>query len=298
MNTADPSVLRTDSALGVPGLLGAARAGNVAIANALGSGVLETPALPGFLPMICQTLFGEPLDLPSIATWWCGEAPALEHAIKHLPELVIKPAFPSMKLEPTFGHGLTALDARRWLRGCARRPMPLWLRNGCAFPRRPPGRATRERFEPRVVGLRLYAVATATGYDVMPGGLARVSPETGTEVISMQRGGSSKDIWVLDGAATVYESLLQPRLTARDIVRAGFTLPRVPWRIFSGWDATPSASNRLGGCCGPRRYGCRKRPDNFGGSRGAHRPVRKRAAWRNRSGGRAAIFDQEESKKL
>ena len=75
------------------------------------------------------------------------------------------------------------------------------------------------------MGLRLYVVATATGYDVMPGGLARVSPETGTEVISMQRGGSSKDIWVLDGAATVYESLLQPRLTARDIVRAGFYSP-------------------------------------------------------------------------
>ena len=96
-----------------------------------------------------------------------------------------------------------------------------WMRLSQA----PTWSSERERFEPRVVGLRLYAVATATGYDVMPGGLARVSPETGTEVISMQRGGSSKDIWVLDGAATVYESLLQPRLTARDIVRAGFYSP-------------------------------------------------------------------------
>ena len=116
----------------------------------------------------------------------------------------------------------------------------------------------RERFEPRVVGLRLYVVATATGYDVMPGGLARVSPETGTEVISMQRGGSSKDIWVLDGAATVYESLLQPA-SRRGISSAPvFILLRAPWRIFSGWDAIPSASNRLGGCCGPRRYGWSK----------------------------------------
>src|SRR4029453_8559914 len=81
----DPWVLRTDSALGVPGLLGAARAGNVAIANALGSGVLETPALPGFLPMICQTLFGEPLELPSIATWWGGEPPPPEHPINNPP---------------------------------------------------------------------------------------------------------------------------------------------------------------------------------------------------------------------
>src|SRR5262249_6094786 len=118
-----------------------------------------------------------------------------------------------------------------------------------------------ELFEPRVVGLRLYAVATDTGYDVMPGGLARVSPETGTEVISMQRGGSSKDIWVLDGAATVYGSLLQPRLTALRIVLAGscsllvLLVRRVQRRIFSGWDVMPSASNRSLGCCAPWRYG-------------------------------------------
>src|SRR5499426_295038 len=221
----DPSVLRTDSALGVPGLLGAARAGNVAIANALGSGVLETPALPGFLPMICQTLFGEPLELPSIATWWCGEAPALEHAIKYLPELVIKPAFPSMKLEPTFGHELDSAGREAMIERMCATPHAFVAQEWVRLSQAPTWSRESERFESRVVGLRLYAVATDTGYDVMPGGLARVSPETGTEVISMQRGGSSKDIWVLDGAATVYESLLQPRLTARDIVHAGFYSP-------------------------------------------------------------------------
>ena len=123
------------------------------------------------------------------------------------------------------------------------------------------------------MGLRLYVVATATGYDVMPGGLARVSPETGTEVISMQRGGSSKDIWVLDGAATVYESLLQPRLTARDIVRAGFYSPsRAVENLFwmgrfrarrIGWAAAAGHGVTAG----------RKRPFNVGGRRGAHRLV-------------------------
>ena len=107
----DPAALRTDSTLGVAGLISAARAGNVVIANALGSGVLESPALPGFLPAICETLLGEPLALPSVATWWCGEAPALDYAVTHLPELVIKPAFPSMKLEPTFGHTLDRAGA-------------------------------------------------------------------------------------------------------------------------------------------------------------------------------------------
>ncbi len=221
----DPAVLRTDSALGVPGLLRAVRAGNVAIANALGSGVLETPAVMGFLPGICQTLLGEPLQLHSVATWWCGEAPALAYAIEHLPELVIKPAFPSMKLEPTFGHELDSAGREAMAQRLRATPHAFVAQEWVRLSQAPTWSSTSERFEPRVVGLRLYAVATAAGYDVMPGGLARVSPETGTEVISMQRGGSSKDTWVLDGAATVYESLLQPRLTARDIIRGGFYSP-------------------------------------------------------------------------
>ena len=68
----DPLELRTDSALGVPGLLEAVRQGNVLVANALGSGVLESPGLPGFLPAIAEKLLREELLLPSIASWWCG----------------------------------------------------------------------------------------------------------------------------------------------------------------------------------------------------------------------------------
>ena len=84
------------------------RAGNVLLANALGSGVLETGALAGFLPAVSEKLFGEELLMPSIATWWCGEAPALEYAIKHLDELVVKSTYPSIRREPVFGHTLDA----------------------------------------------------------------------------------------------------------------------------------------------------------------------------------------------
>ena len=69
----DPVELRSDSALGIPGLTQAARHGNVLIANALGSDILETGALLGFLPRLCEHLLGEPLAMPSVATWWCGE---------------------------------------------------------------------------------------------------------------------------------------------------------------------------------------------------------------------------------
>jgi uncharacterized circularly permuted ATP-grasp superfamily protein/uncharacterized alpha-E superfamily protein len=215
----DPAALRTDSTLGVPGLLAAARAGNVVIANALGSGVLETPALPGFLPAISKELLGEPLALPSVATWWCGEPPALEHAIEHLPELVIKPAFPSMKLEPTFGHSLDRAGREAIAQRLRATPHAYVAQEWVRLSQAPTWSDEHEQFEPRIVGLRLYAVATANGYEIMPGGLARVAPESGTEVISMQSGGSSKDIWVLDSAVMVWESLLKPRLTARDIVR-------------------------------------------------------------------------------
>jgi len=91
----DPVELRGDSALGVPGLIGVVRAGRVVMANALGSGVLESAAWMGFMPAISERLFGEKLRLPSVATWWCGEQAALDYVIEHIDELVIKPTYPN-----------------------------------------------------------------------------------------------------------------------------------------------------------------------------------------------------------
>jgi uncharacterized circularly permuted ATP-grasp superfamily protein len=71
----DPLELRNDSMLGVPGLVEAVRAGNVVVANALGSGLVQSPAFMSFLPGLCRHLLGEELKLPSVATWWCGKKP-------------------------------------------------------------------------------------------------------------------------------------------------------------------------------------------------------------------------------
>jgi uncharacterized circularly permuted ATP-grasp superfamily protein/uncharacterized alpha-E superfamily protein len=215
----DPAALRADSTLGVPGLLAAAQAGQVVIANALGSGVVETPALQGFLPGICQAMLGESLVLPSVATWWCGETPALEYVISHLSDLVIKPAFASMKMEPTFGYTLDEAARKEMVDRLRETPHAYVAQEWVRLSHAPMWFSKHQRFEPRAIGLRLYAVAGANGYEVMPGGLTRVAPEVDTEVISMQRGGSSKDTWVLEGAAIHRESLLQPRVTAGDIVR-------------------------------------------------------------------------------
>jgi uncharacterized circularly permuted ATP-grasp superfamily protein/uncharacterized alpha-E superfamily protein len=221
----DPAALRTDSTLGVAGLISAARAGNVLIANALGSGVLESPALLGFLPSICEKLLGEPLALPSVATWWCGEAPALEHVIDHLPELVIKPAFASMKLEPTFGHSLDGAERAAMAERLRATPHAFVAQEWVRLSQAPTWSDDHQQFEPRVVGLRFYATVDGNGYAVMPGGLARVAPDSALEVITMQRGGSSKDVWVLGDGSTPWQSLLVPRLGVRNIVRGGFYSP-------------------------------------------------------------------------
>ena len=104
----DPLELRSDSLLGVPGLVDAVVAGNVKVANALGSGVIETAAIMPFLPGLARHLLGEELKLPSVATWWCGQPYALDWVLDHLDSVVVKPAFPSRGMEPVFGAELRA----------------------------------------------------------------------------------------------------------------------------------------------------------------------------------------------
>ena len=89
----DPLELRNDSILGVPGLVEVLRAGNVIIANSLGTGLVQSPAFMSFLPGLCRHLLNEELKLPSVATWWCGQKAALEYVREHFDELVVKPAF-------------------------------------------------------------------------------------------------------------------------------------------------------------------------------------------------------------
>ncbi len=103
----DPLELRGDSFLGTPALVQAARAGNVAIANALGSGLVEAPALMAFLPRLCRRLLGEDLLHASVPTYWCGEEAGLVHVLANLNELVIKAAFRPARRPTLFGDRLT-----------------------------------------------------------------------------------------------------------------------------------------------------------------------------------------------
>jgi len=192
----DPLELRSDSALGIPGLLSVVRAGQVVVANALGSGVVESPGLLGFLPKACEHLLGEHLLLPSVATWWCGEPPVMEDALERLDELVIKPAFPSQHFGPVFGPDLDAkaLDALR--ERIRQRPYAYLAQERMQLAQAPVWHPREQCFANHAAGMRVYAVATEQGYAVLPGGLTRVAGNPDDDVVSMQRGGISKDTWV------------------------------------------------------------------------------------------------------
>ena len=195
----DPVELRADSALGVPGLLGAVRAGRVVVANALGSGVLESAALLGFLPGVAQRMLGESLLLPSVATWWCGEQPALDYVVEHLDTLVVKGVYPNQHFEAVFGRDLDTAAREALVRRLRARPNAYVAQERVQFSQAPAWRGSAPQLNARSVGIRVYAIATAGGYRVLPGGMARIASDAAIDVVSTQRGGGSKDIWVLPG---------------------------------------------------------------------------------------------------
>ncbi|MDZ4315602.1 MAG: circularly permuted type 2 ATP-grasp protein [Azonexus sp.] len=230
----DPLELRGDSALGIPGLLNVARAGRVVIANALGSGLLSSGALMGFLPAICRKLLGEELAMPSVGTWWCGEKPALDYVRENFDDLVIKAAYPTQHMEPVFGHELKGTARADMLRRIEARPHAYVAQEIVNLSQVPTwSRSHERRLLAKPGGLRAYAVASPDGYSVMPGGLARVASGANARIISMQRGGSSKDVWVLTDGPVSEFSLLKPSVGVRDLVRAGANLSsRVVENLF------------------------------------------------------------------
>ena len=191
----DPLELRAESVLGVPGLVQVARAGHVTIANALGSGLLESPAFLAFLPALCRHLLDEDLLLPSVPTWWCGEAEGLRYVTGQLERLVIKPAFGLRRGRSWFGHQLAAADKARLLELIASRPQD-FVAQECVLPSSAPVWTPRG-FERRSVLLRAYVATDGSEHAVLPGGLTRVAASVEDPLVSMQGGAGSKDTWVL-----------------------------------------------------------------------------------------------------
>ncbi|HYI95445.1 MAG TPA: circularly permuted type 2 ATP-grasp protein [Bryobacteraceae bacterium] len=195
----DPLAFRGDSVLGVPGLMGAYRAGNVALANAIGNGVADDKAVYAYVPdMIRYYLDQEPL-LRNVDTYICSRPDDLAYVVDHLHELVVKAVGESggygMLMGPMSTKSMIddfrtrlLLDPRNYI------AQPLVPLSVC-----PSYDAASGRMAGRHVDLRPYCLFTGDKVTIVPGGLTRVALQPGSMVVNSSQGGGSKDTWVLRG---------------------------------------------------------------------------------------------------
>ena len=211
----DPLELRPDSMLGVPGLLQAVRAGNVLLANALGAGFLESPALQGFLPKLCEALLGQALQLASLPTWWCGEQGVCEAPLQRLTQWVVKPVHAQCDFEATVMNGLGRAELEAWRARVLRKPEQTTLQQYLPLPQVPVW--SEGRMHARAAMLRVYALADGAGaWRVLPGGLVRTA-SPGGNTVSMQAGGGSQDTWVITSDAVDRSTLLPAPIRPQDL---------------------------------------------------------------------------------
>jgi uncharacterized circularly permuted ATP-grasp superfamily protein/uncharacterized alpha-E superfamily protein len=191
----DPLQLRADSRLGVPGLLQAARLGNVSIVNPPGAGVLENPGLVPYLPALCEALLDEPLWLRPVTTWWCGDPSSRSHVISNLATLVIRPIARGIGRSNRFGWQLSGRELTELAARIEAEPHAWCAQEALEMSTTPV--VTESGLEPRRMVLRSFAVAAAGSFQLMPGGLARVAAQPGTLDVSSQTGALAKDVWVI-----------------------------------------------------------------------------------------------------
>ncbi|MDY0005355.1 MAG: circularly permuted type 2 ATP-grasp protein [Spongiibacteraceae bacterium] len=201
----DPLALRAESMLGVPGLLQAQALGKVGMANPIGSGILECPALLPFLPGLAKALLGEELLLPNVATWWCGQPKELAHVLERLPALVIKRTDRAGGV--VFADQLSKAALERLRATIRAEPWNYLGQERVSFSTAPTLAGGGGALEPRNLILRTFLAGNGEHYDVMPGGLTRVAPSTGTLLVSSQGGSWSKDTWVLRERGSMRDAL-------------------------------------------------------------------------------------------
>ena len=192
----DPLVFRPDSALGAPGMMSAYTAGNLTIANAVGTGVADDKAIYSYMPEIIRFYTGEDALLENVPTWRCREPDALSYVLEHLPELVVK------EVDGSGGYGmLVGPQASR----------EQLAEFGAKLRARPEGFIAQPTLSlstcptlvdagiaPRHVDLRPFVLSGANGVRIVPGGLTRVALDEGSLVVNSSQGGGTKDTWVLD----------------------------------------------------------------------------------------------------
>lgn len=216
----DPLELRNESLIGIPGLVNAVRQGNLSVANALGSGFVETTAMHAFLPWFSRSFLGENLEIPSVGTWWCGQSRECDYVIENIDKLAIKPTFWGGSSITHFGPDLSSKEKENLI--CRIRQNPECycgqeiVSNG-TIPIYQDGKLQSRHFQ-----LRVFMVPDGNGWKMMPGGLARYASSEDNLIVSMQRGGESKDAWVLRGRQETRGKRANPEVVSRAPIRRHF----------------------------------------------------------------------------
>jgi uncharacterized circularly permuted ATP-grasp superfamily protein/uncharacterized alpha-E superfamily protein len=233
---ADPLEFEAASRIGTPGLAAAARAGAVHLVNALGSGILETRALQAFMPQVCRHLTGEPLRLPNIATWWCGDPEARRFVQDNAARMTVGSAF-STRLpferdsQTTIGGAFDGSGGgpslAAWIDEHAGNLVGQEIVTLSTTPA-----LKDDMLVARPMSLRVFLARTPSGWQVMPGGFARVGKDTDPTAIGMQRGGSVADVWVVSNAEVFPETLLQTNLGRYERAQPGLLPSRAADNLF------------------------------------------------------------------
>ena len=243
----DPLELNQGSQLGVPGLVQAVRRRTIMVANALGTGLAEAAALMSFMPSLSKRLLDQRLQLPNVATWWCGQEEERRYVLDHFDELAIAPAFTARvpggiatsgavvaELDHARRHKVIAALAQRGIDYVGQEVVklsttPVW---------------TDGRLEPRPFMLRVFVAATADGWNVMPGGFGLIGDRIDARAVTMQGGARSADVWVLAEGGATPSLPPPPAVETADPPRHRRVCPAGPPTICSGWRAISSAPRR------------------------------------------------------
>jgi uncharacterized circularly permuted ATP-grasp superfamily protein len=190
----DPHAFRADSLLGVPGLLKAYRAGNVALANAPGNGVADDKVVYAYVPKMIRYYLNEDAILPNVPTFLCWQHQDRQYVLKNLDKLVVKAANESGGYGMLVGPQSTAQQREEFAAKIEANPRNYIAQPTLALSRVPT--LVEDHFEGRHVDLRPY-ILYGKEIHVLPGGLTRVALRKGSLVVNSSQGGGSKDTWVL-----------------------------------------------------------------------------------------------------
>jgi uncharacterized circularly permuted ATP-grasp superfamily protein len=206
----DPTVFRSDSLLGVPGLFDVYKAGRVALANAPGTGVADDKVIYTYVPAIVKYYLGEDIILPNVPTFLCADKDQRQHVLANLPALVVKAANESGGYGMLVGPRSTSDERAEFARRIEATPRNYIAQPTLALSRVPT--IVNGEFKGRHVDLRPYILYGEDIY-VLPGGLTRVALKEGSLVVNSSQGGGSKDTWVLADEAS-------PSSPSRDVSAA------------------------------------------------------------------------------